>query len=399
MIRALLVLLLLTAAPLAAQAQQDLAALQAAAEAGDPQAQYRLAEVYRRGEGVPQNFVRAAEWYAAAADQGLSAAMNALAGLYAGGLGVPNDPARAYDLVTTAAESGEAEYLHNLAAVTEAGIGTPADPARAADLYAKAAGQGWADSAVALALLYQDGRGVPQDIPRAVELYTAPANAGHPRAQNNLGLILSRGEGGVEQDYAAAAEWFRRAAETGLPEAIRNLGVMYENGFGVPLDEIEAQRLYRLAALAPGQSADAEGDATGLALLYDDRLLPPDAGRLEDYAAAASAGDPTAEFLLGYIRASAATSGADYLEAVRLFESAAAKGSAAAMANLGILMFEGRGALQDYVAGYMWLSLAATSGFPGAAETRDELARRMTPDQINAANAAAEQAWADRQQD
>ena len=43
-------------------AQQDLAALQVAAEAGDPQAQYRLAEVYRRGEGVPQNSAEFKLW-------------------------------------------------------------------------------------------------------------------------------------------------------------------------------------------------------------------------------------------------------------------------------------------------------------------------------------------------
>ncbi|WP_425052244.1 tetratricopeptide repeat protein [Psychromarinibacter sp. S121] len=396
MIRALAVCLALAVTPLSAQTSLSLADLQTAAAEGDAQSQFLLAEVYRRGEGVPQNYARAADWYAQAAEQGHAAALNALAGLYAGGLGVPSDPARAYELVAQAADSGEAEYIHNLAAVVEAGIGTDADPARAAELYAEAAALGWADSAVALGVLYQDGRGVEQDVARAMKLYTGPAEAGHPRAQNNLGLILSRGEGGVAQDYAAAAEWFRSAAEAGLPEAIRNLGVMYENGFGVPLDEAEAQRLYRLAALAPGQSADAQGDASGLTLLYDDRLMPPDANRLAEYSAAARAGDPVAEFLLGYLRASAAQSGADFREAVRLFESAANKGSAAAMANLGILMFEGRGVLQDYVAGYKWLSLAATAGLPGAAAARDELARLLTPDQINAANAAAEQAWSAR---
>ncbi len=69
----------------------------------------------------------------------------------------------------------------------------------------------------------------------------------------------------------------------------------------------------------------------------------------------------------------------------------------AAMANLGILTFEGKGALQDYVEGYKLLTLAATSGHPGAIAARDQLVGRMTRDQINAANTAAEVEWAARQ--
>ena len=63
------------------------------------------------------------------------------------------------------------------------------------------------------------------------------------------------------------------------------------------------------------------------------------------------------------------------------------------MANLGLLHFEGRGALQDFVEGYKWMTLAAVSGIPGVIESRDRLAGRMTPAQINEANAAADAAW------
>lgn len=383
--------------PGAAPAQVvDLSQLTAAAEAGQADAQFALAEIYRLGEGVPQSYARAAEWYGKAADQDHAGALNALAGLHAGGLGVARDPARAFDLVSRAAESGRPEYLHTLATLLENGTGTAPDPARAAELYAQAAEQGLAVSAVALALLYQDGKGVEQDVGRALELYMGPAEAGNAQAQNNLGLIYSRGEGGVEQAYETAVSWFRKAADQGLPAAIRNLGVMYENGFGVEQDEAEAARLYRLAALAPGETADDEGDAAGVTLLYDARLLPPDAAQMTSYATAARAGDPVAMFILGYLRAASAQSGADHRTAAELFRRAADAGSSAAMANLGIMMFQGRGVLQDYVEGYKWLSLAATSGLPGAAEARDELAARMTPDQINAANTLAEAEWAKR---
>ena len=66
------------------------------------------------------------------------------------------------------------------------------------------------------------------------------------------------------------------------------------------------------------------------------------------------------------------------------------------MANLGVLMFEGKGTLQDFVEGHKLMTLAASAGLTGAIEVRDRLGARMTPDQINAANAAAETDWAER---
>lgn len=388
--------LVLALAPLPVAAQPvDMAGLRAAVQSGDPAAQFRLAEIYRQGLGVPQSYARAAELYQLAAEQDHPGALNGLAGLYANGLGVARDEERAYDLVSRAAASGLPEYLHNLGAVTENGIGTAPDPAAAAGFYQQAADLGWLPSQVALGVLYQEGKGVAEDIPKALDLYRAAADAGDARAQNNTGLIYARGEGGVAQDHARAVEWYSKAAEQGLPDAIRNLAVMYQNGFGVAPDEEQAARLNRIAALSAGVTADIQGDAAGLPLLFDPRLKPPDAAQVPAYRAAAQAGDPVALFLLGYVTANAAQNSAGYREAAALFRRAADSGSHAAMANLGIMIFEGRGVLQDYVEGYKWLSLAAVGGLPGAVRMRDALAERMTPGQINAANALAEREWTD----
>lgn len=390
-LRACAMVVLALALPFGGHAQQsDPGALRAAAEAGNAQAQFKLAETLRTGTGVPQNYARAARWYQAAADQGNPAALNGLAGLYAAGLGVDRDPARALELVTQAAESGTAEYVFNLGSLLETGVGTDPDPARAAALYQQAADLGWQEAAVSLALLYQEGKGVAQDIPRAVALYQGPAEAGHPRAQNNLGLIYTRGEGGVAQDYALAVEWYEKAAERGLAVAMTNLGVMYENGFGVDPDEERAKELYRLAAKV---SAGGAGDGAGPLLVYDDRLLPPDPARVQDYLTAARAGDPLAQFMLGYLQADAAQSARDYRAAAFWFRQSAERGMSAAMANLGLLHFEGKGALQDYVEGYKWLTLAAVGGQPAIAAARDAVAGRMTAAQINTANELAGTAW------
>ena len=59
--------------------------------------------------------------------------------------------------------------------------------------------------------------------------------------------MYDNGEG-VPQDDAEAVRWFRLAAEQGEARAQFNLGIRYANGEGVPQDDAEAIRWYRLAA-------------------------------------------------------------------------------------------------------------------------------------------------------
>ena len=53
--------------------------------------------------------------------------------------------------------------------------------------------------------------------------------------------MYDRGEG-VPQNDAEAVRWYRMAAEQGVALAQYSLGVMYANGRGVPQDDIEAAR-------------------------------------------------------------------------------------------------------------------------------------------------------------
>ena len=53
---------------------------------------------------------------------------------------------------------------------------------------------------------------------------------------------------GVPQDDKEAFKWYRLAAKQGQVEAQYNLGAMYFKGQGVPQDYKEALKWYRLAA-------------------------------------------------------------------------------------------------------------------------------------------------------
>ncbi len=77
------------------------------AEAGEVAAQYELAQMYGRGEGVEHNISEAARWYRAAAESGHEMAAYKLAFLYLRGRGLPNkDYVQAYRWFGVSAELG-----------------------------------------------------------------------------------------------------------------------------------------------------------------------------------------------------------------------------------------------------------------------------------------------------
>lgn len=88
-----------------------------AAEAGSPEAQVRIGFLLDHAED-DENAVR---WYRAAAEQGYPAGTAGLAQMYAKGEGVPQDTAKARELFEDAAEQGHAPSIRVLIAAYENG--------------------------------------------------------------------------------------------------------------------------------------------------------------------------------------------------------------------------------------------------------------------------------------
>ena len=72
------------------------------------------------------------------------------------------------------------------------------------------------------------------------------AESGDATAQFNLGLMYANGEG-VPKDDAEAVRWYRLAADQGLAPAQFNLGLMYAIGEGVPKDLVQAHAWLNIA--------------------------------------------------------------------------------------------------------------------------------------------------------
>lgn len=236
-----------------------------AAKADNPDAQFGLAGLYAKGEGVAAADPAAAQrLYAAAAvnyqelaETGDGNAQNRLGQMLVDGLGVPKDVTRGVWLLERAAEQGNSPAQARLGQLFEQGEeGLPADPARAAHYYQMAIDAGYTSALYKLASLYASGEGVPADGRRAAELYQQAAATGQTRAYGKLGDLYAGGEL-VPQDHAVANRWYSEGARHGDGRAALKLAEAYERGLGVAPAPIEALTWYNIAqALGEERAAD-----------------------------------------------------------------------------------------------------------------------------------------------
>jgi TPR repeat protein len=176
-------------------------------------ARLKLAEGYRDGRGVEQNYQLALRWYQSLLKDEASPAL-----LYQVG-----------ELYRTG------------------GPGLPKDEAVAIRWYREAAHQGSPWAQYRLGEAYRTGRGVEQDAGEAARLYEMAARSGNHWAQYWLSESFRTGQG-KPPDPAAAEAWLRRSAEGGNVRAMLTLGDLLVNGAVIALDSGEAAKWYRCAA-------------------------------------------------------------------------------------------------------------------------------------------------------
>ena len=145
------------------------------------------------------------------------------------------------------------------------------------------------------------------DYAGAVAIYRTQAETGSAVAQNNLGVLLLRGQG-VEEDPVEARKWFERAAAQGLPGALYNMGMLHLRGYGTPVDRVVAADWLQQAA---------------------------------------EKGDPEAQFYLGTLYFRGTGPGSNPALAAHWFEQAALQGVVEAKFNLALLLLEGKGLPPD----------------------------------------------------
>ena len=108
----------------------------------------------------------------------------------------------------------------------------------------------------ALALAVISVVGVDAQVPDLEEVRVL-AEQGDAIAQYNLGLMSASGRG-VPEDDVEAVRWYRLAADQGYASAQYNLGNRYANGEGVPEDDLLAYMWWNLAAAQGNETAQSK---------------------------------------------------------------------------------------------------------------------------------------------
>jgi TPR repeat protein len=213
-----------------------------------------------------------------------------------------------------------------------------------------------------------------RDFPAAVAAIRTSTAWGYAPAQAALGRMYSEGLSGLPKDEVEAVRLYRLAAKQSNSDAMNNLGFMYENGRGgLSVDEAEAVRLYRLAVRLSNAQA-----MNNLATMYQrggGDLPKSEIKAAELYRLAADRGNADAQVGLGtmYTRGEGGLR-TDTAEALRLFQLSAAQGYAQGQFNLGVMYeFGWGGVAQDREVAVSWYRKAAAQGFAIAAQRLNNL--------------------------
>ncbi len=175
-----------------------------------------------------------------------------------------------------------------------------------------------------------------------------------PPSQSKLAVLYEKGAG-VEQNDGQAMRWYQRAAAAGDLTATNNIGFLYFAGQGVERNIAEALKWFvRAAELGSSGAMENIGEmyARGIGVEQSDT------------------------------------------EAFQWFRKAADRGNGTAAFRVGSCYGTGRGVAQDNVQAYVWFSVGIAAGYD-AAQDRDVVASKLTPDQLKEANLLVSQ-WKPR---
>jgi TPR repeat protein len=187
--------------------------LTARAESADAEAQFSLAQMYAKGEGVTKDDVVAAQWYSKAADLGHVEAKFELGRSYNGGRGVEKDTCRGLYYIQNAAELGNVDAQWMTGAMYMRGSCGQSDPARGLQWLELADANGARYAAGILWMYYFDGKYIEANHEKAVywlkkDMATISSNFEMASVAFCMATHYYQGGPGLAQDDQQALNWF-----------------------------------------------------------------------------------------------------------------------------------------------------------------------------------------------
>lgn len=368
-----------------------------AAKEGLPMAQRELGRAYYMGDNVPLDYEKAFYWLEKAAPHE-SDAMYVLAECYLNGTGTKKNVKKAIDWMQQAAEHGVPYAQLDLAYRYREGDGVAKNENTAFRWLQKAAGQGIAEADNLLGIFYWDGIGVKEDADNAFVCFKKAAEQDYAWGYFNLGeyyqsvgnntqaisCFQKAADKGITDAFVElgyfeesrnkekAFSWYKKAADAGLAEGQYNLGRCYEQGIGAAKDEFVAEYWYKKAAKQDCQEAK---DALNNLRERREKRRETEARheqaekRIAALKQRAAGGDMSAQYELGNNYLALG----DPTKACQWFCNAANQGLAEAQFMYGKCLVYGQGTAQDIPQGIKWLVAAAEQGDLDAEQLLSEL--------------------------
>lgn len=187
---------------------------------GDRTAQHNLAIFYAKGDGVDQDYTKAAYWFREAAIQGVPNAQYNLGVLYENGWGVETSDVRSLLWYHSAAEAGHAKAQYNLGIFYFEGRGNPVNFTEARRWFERAGVSDQAGGFYNLARMEEEGLGAPPDRSAAIARYGQAALGGYQDARSELTRLIGESDLGsvtrVGKAEIAFVQSYLKAAGYGI---------------------------------------------------------------------------------------------------------------------------------------------------------------------------------------
>lgn len=206
------------------------------------------------------NYTAALKIWTPLAEQDHAAAEYYLALMHAKGQGVTRDDSKAIQWYRRAASHRYTPAQLAIAVSYDEGRGVPQSPSKAMKWYRLAGQQGDVTAQVTLGLIYGTGRGVPENPWQAAKWYELAAEQGNAIAQNNLGHLYARGQG-VSRDALQAYLWFSLAAAGGEAGAEKSRDAIAKQLTPEQLSRAEKRIARWKAAQALNKAARCQGSS------------------------------------------------------------------------------------------------------------------------------------------
>lgn len=412
--------------------QEAMKWFQLAAAQGHAGAMVEIGRSYRFGIGVPKDLSVAKVWFAKAATNGSALASLNLGLLYDQD---EDDPVKAISFYRQSADRGDAGAMSALANIYFNGRGVDANEAEGLKWLIRAAETGDADAEYSLASYYEnphwlkDGnrlvRLLPENMPEALKWYRLSAEQDWAGGKYHLGLCYVSGKG-VDQDEEKGLDLIRQAADQHLAYAELDLADLYARGIGEPRNDQDRP----IALLQSVVKSDPQQYYAQIKDAYNSLIFRYDYGvgtqrdvftAVQWYCRAALAGvdrytiadkinpgpggHPEHQSYRGWDENTLLMKGIPmpsdrFYVAISEYFKAVGSTDHSGLVQIGERYLSGRGVPQSASRAWLWFSLAAQSGAPGASNkisaaeahmTEGELAqaRQQLPEMVQDFNSVA----------